>query len=115
VLGGHFFGILFTYKGYLIVEYDYRNILTIYMAKSKSGILSFYVFKYFALSILIIFILLNSCIFTNSCSIHESFDTKVVDADKLIKKIEDKLMKYDKMILEIDSIQTSINNLGLIS
>lgn len=86
------------------------------MAKSKSGILSFSVFKYFALSILVLLILLNSCIFTNSCNnIHESFDTKVVDSEKLIEKIEEKLLKYDKMILELDSIQTSINNLGLIS
>ena len=85
------------------------------MAKSKSGILSFSVFKYFALSILVLLIILNSCIFTNSRNIHESFDTKVVDSEKLIEKIEEKLLKYDKMILELDSIQTSINNLGLIS
>ena len=47
--------------------------------------------------------------------ISESFETKVVDPEKLIKKIEDKLLKYDKMMIDLDNIKTSIDNINLIS
>lgn len=86
------------------------------MTKSKSGLLSFNVFKYFAVIILLVFIAFNSCMFTDTCGVsQESFETKVVDPEKLIKKIEDKLLKYDKMMIDLDNIKTSIDNINLIS
>ena len=76
----------------------------------KMQLFSFSSVKIIMVLVLIFMILFNSCVFMGNCD-KEGFSGNVVDSEKLIEKVNEKIEKFDKLMQDMDAIKDTIDSL----
>ena len=95
----------------LINKYDINNLDLDYNKMSKKmQLFSFNSVKIIMVLVLIFMILFNSCVFMGNCE-KEGFSGNIVDSEKLIEKVNEKIEKFDKLMQDMDAIKDTIENL----